>query len=54
MIQQTPGHESILIAVVVLGVPNIVIACFYIFQHKLLWRDYVKRKNLNGGSRDDV
>jgi hypothetical protein len=30
-----------------------VIAVFFIFQHKLMWRDYVKRKHLNGDSKED-
>ena len=43
-----PSHADIILAIIALGVPNLMIACFYIFQHRLLWIDYVKRKKLNG------
>ena len=53
MIQSAgPTHESLLIALLALGVPNLVIAIFFVFQHKLMWRDYVKRKHLNGDRED--
>ncbi len=47
------SHDQLMLALVMLCVPNIVIGCFYIFQHRLLWRDYVKRKHLNGDSEKD-
>ncbi len=48
MIEGEVSHDQLLVALIMLCVPNLMIACFYVFQHRLLWRDYVHRKNLNG------
>ena len=53
MIQATgPSHEELFVALLVLGIPNLVIAIFFVFQHKLMWADYVKRKHLNGDNKE--
>src|ERR1700690_448761 len=46
------SYDALAVLILSVGVPNIIIAAFYIFQHRLMWRDYERRKRLNGNNRN--
>ena len=41
-------HREILIALISLGIPNMVMGAVMFFQHRLMWNDFKRRHDING------
>jgi hypothetical protein len=44
-------HREILVALILFGIPNLVVGAVFFFQHRLMWNDYRKRHGMNGNGK---
>ena len=46
------SHDQLLVAMLVMGVPQLITFIIWGYQHKLIWADYKRRHKINGDSKE--